>query len=960
MEDVNNVPHLNPNILLRDIAKEFFNYVRRYHTEEQLVAIEPISTFDDYLKRWCVSAGVHRRVSIDSIRNILSSNKLLVVYKKKYVILLTREERKQERVSFISSINTPDSGNKGGIEIEWNYSTDVICSPNQMLLSRLTIKNCKRRTRTITSNEIRYDHRLLFQLRDAAGNLFRAPITINGLSSIDLILECTPVLPGIVESLLLFTVDRGSFIVHKRLAVRCGDPTLIEYLKPTAPFTRMRRIQRNNIDRTSRKIVNGNKPVFTNSGNYKSPQPFLISPAWREMCKDHIAEDHLIDNWNNLSINNYSIHYHNLLWTEEIQMDFDIVSYSMNEVSLEPAGHFLRLYVPGLAEKRPSVMRGDSVLSKETEDDTTYRGYAHNVGRDFVDLSFTKKLHGESYARGRLFDIQFSFSRKLLKIFHQGIAACGNFLQNQQSKIFPSEECQLQDSITLPNNIRWFNRSLNAEQQLAVLNIVEGRGRAAPYIIFGPPGTGKTSTLIEAIQQVSKYRSEIRILACAPSNAAADNILLRLAGKGVNKSEMFRYMAFQRDRKEIDNVVMEFSYFSDALEGFDFPPMEKFIKYKIVVCTCAMAGQLINYSVPKGHFQAVFVDESGHAWEPEVVSSFVHNLSGADSQLILAGDPEQLGPVVRSSIAMEGGLGCSFLERLTKSVVLYQKDESVGVYNPLFMTKLLKCYRCHPDILAIPNRLFYEDELIACADLLVSHNFIGWAGLPNPDFPLILHGIIGTEYQEANSPSWFNPDEIGVVISYVQRILNERKARPDEIGIITPYQKHAAKIRTALARDANLGNIDVGSTEQFQGREKRVIIISTVRSTADKTDFDEKHQLGFLKNPKRFNVSVTRAKALLIVVGNPFSLGKDDCWGSLFSFIHSRGGYIGCEWNPETFVFEMSQQRDELNELANQTIDGHDTDDDQDDRGADSGDINNDFVVINCEDNDNLIWHQEI
>jgi len=115
-----------------------------------------------------------------------------------------------------------------------------------------------------------------------------------------------------------------------------------------------------------------------------------------------------------------------------------------------------------------------------------------------------------------------------------------------------------------------------------------------------------------------------------------------------------------------------------------------------------------------------------------------------------------------------------------------------------------------------------------------------------------------------------------------------------DIGVIAPYRKQVQKIREALKRN-QLDKIVVGSVEEFQGREARVIIISTVRSHNQYVESDVKHGLGFVASPKRFNVAITRAQALLIVIGNPHVLLTDPHWAALLSYIQSRGGCCGPE-----------------------------------------------------------------
>ncbi len=135
-------------------------------------------------------------------------------------------------------------------------------------------------------------------------------------------------------------------------------------------------------------------------------------------------------------------------------------------------------------------------------------------------------------------------------------------------------------------------------------------------------------------------------------------------------------------------------------------------RYRIVVGTCAALGILHNIGCPDGHFTHVIVDEAGQASEPEIMIplSFAHS----DSQVILAGDPKQLGPVNQSIYAEHFGLNESFLERLLRQFP-YQKDPIgfVTGYDPRLVTKLLKNYRSLEDLLDLPNKLFYERELIS-------------------------------------------------------------------------------------------------------------------------------------------------------------------------------------------------------------------------------------------------------
>ena len=199
----------------------------------------------------------------------------------------------------------------------------------------------------------------------------------------------------------------------------------------------------------------------------------------------------------------------------------------------------------------------------------------------------------------------------------------------------------------------------------------------------------------------------------------------------------------------------------------------------------------------------------------------------------------------------------------------------------------------------MPSKLFYDNELVPCADEILRNSMLQWERLPKPGVPLIFHGVEGKDDREANSPSWFNVSEVETVRDYVMELLTTKKnpLKPEDIGVIAPYQKQVQKIRKAFERmrvpNKDLKGIMVGSAEQFQGQEKRVIIISTTRSSKEYLNFDTKHALGFLTNPKRFNVAVTRAMSLLIVIGHPAVLVGCPNWRALLTHCRDKGACRG-------------------------------------------------------------------
>ncbi|KAL3516226.1 hypothetical protein ACH5RR_023128 [Cinchona calisaya] len=285
-----------------------------------------------------------------------------------------------------------------------------------------------------------------------------------------------------------------------------------------------------------------------------------------------------------------------------------------------------------------------------------------------------------------------------------------------------------------------------------------------------------------------------------------------------------------------------------------------------------------------GHFSHIFLDEAGQVSEPETMVT-ISNLCQKETVVVLAGDPKQLGPVVYSRDATMYGLGKSYIERLFECKYHAHEDSN-------FVTKLVNNYRCHPTILHLPSELFSEGELVACQGDTSSTK--SWLGLlPHKEFPILFVGIQGCDEREGFNPSWFNRIEASKVVNLITKLRTISDLREVDIGVITPYRQQVVKITNAL-ESKGLNGIKVGSVEQFQGQEKEVIIISTVRSTLRHNEHDKTYSLGFLSNPRRFNVAVTRAKSLLLVVGNPHIIIKDLYWNKLLRYCEYNSSYQGC------------------------------------------------------------------
>ncbi|NXU36060.1 SDE3 helicase, partial [Drymodes brunneopygia] len=623
-----------------------------------------------------------------------------------------------------------------------------------------------------------------------------------------------------------------------------------------------------------------------------------------------------------LQAENYHQKFQLLLHLEEIQMEVDIRRYDMQDVTMVQDRALLVLDVPGVAENRPSLLRGDHLfahLSSERDHSPLirYKGYVHSVELEKVRLGFSSKLQ-KKFVKNLKFDVTFTFNRLPLQVQHR--AAFLAMRRGLFSLLFPSASCH-KSLFPGPFQPRWFNCKLetNEEQCRAVTHIVTGMSRPAPYLIFGPPGTGKTVTMVEAIKQVWTCFKDARILVCAPSNSATD-LLCQCLIKDIAPQNVYRLIASSRSYREVPADIMPCCNWDDKQSSYVYPSKENLRHYRIIITTLVTAGRLVSANFPPGFFSHVFIDECGHAVEPESVVAIAGLLAPMDQetnpnggQLVLAGDPKQLGPILTSPLAIQHGLGTSLLERLMLQNPLYKK--SSGGYDPQFITKLLWNYRSHEAILRVPNELFYDNELKVCKSdgLDIRNLFCTWKELPKKGFPIIFHGVCGEDQREARSPSFFNTAEIEVLIHYLKKLLQSQgkgscpNVSPKEIGIISPYRKQVEKIRRAitsldpdLQKLPDICQLKVGSVEEFQGQERLVILISTVRSCSTYLQFDQTFRLGFLKNPKRLNVAITRAKALLIVVGNPTVLSKDPHWHRLLRYCNEEGSYTGYPYKDES------------------------------------------------------------
>ncbi|GBP39971.1 Probable RNA helicase armi [Eumeta japonica] len=616
-----------------------------------------------------------------------------------------------------------------------------------------------------------------------------------------------------------------------------------------------------------------------------------------------------------ININNYNDKWHTLLYMEEVQQNISMRSYDMPKVFLDRYQDYLSINIHGLSERRPSLIKGDKVLLKDiwNSDAPHYEGFIHSIVGDTVLMKFSPKFH-EVYS-GYDVSLEFHFSRTVYRRCHQAVNMAIECLG--PDVLFPSRilisNCQVDN--TKLNTIEWCNPSLNKGQKTAISNILAGECRPLPYCIFGPPGTGKTITIVETIVQILKHFPESRILVATPSNSAS-NILTERLIQYRNKfsGSISRIIAFYLlDSDALPDSIKPYCSTIDISKedsqknnqqklenGINLNCQARFIaRYRVVIGTCISLGVLGHLGLPKGHFTHIIVDEAGQATEPEIMIplSFIDKNNG---QIILAGDPLQLGPVVLSNYCKEYGLNESYFQRILQRFP-YQKDTDAFQdqgFDRRLVSLLTENYRSLEEVLHMPNNIFYDGQLIS--NLTLTEWVVNLINILSEIFSstekrggIFIYGIKGQNARAIDSPSWYNPQEAAMVLFFVCK-LYKKKVTPDQIGIITPYIAQIKYLRQIFI-SIGCPLPKIGTVEEFQGQERPIIVLSTVRSTEALIHYDVKQFLGFVNSPKRINVALTRAQVATVIFCNPYVLSKDSLWKRVIEYAVQNNNYTGCD-----------------------------------------------------------------
>lgn len=428
------------------------------------------------------------------------------------------------------------------------------------------------------------------------------------------------------------------------------------------------------------------------------------------------------------------------------------------------------------------------------------------------------------------------------------------------------------------------NKRLNESQQQAVKAIIQNE---TITIVHGPPGTGKTTTLIEAIIQLIK--NEEKILVSAPSNTAVDNIAKGLIQQGVNvlrvgnaskadeaifshtpegrlanskqqkeikqlkiRAEEFRKMALKykrsfgkAEREQRQLLFKEVKNIRNEIKKIQAYNEEKLFEEAQVIAGTPIG--IYDADVDHLHFPTLVLDEAGQCIEPLAWCIFPF----AD-KIVLAGDHWQLPPTVLSFEAAKLGFNRSILE------VAIEDTNNIHLLNTQ--------YRMKQVIAGFSSRYFYNNQLLS-----PSH-------LENTGTHITFIDTAGSGFNEIHGPDGVSLQNIGE-LDIVKKLLETEQLDLLKTAFISPYSGQVAAAKEVFPRQIRISTID-----SFQGQEKENIILSLVRSNDD-------GEVGFLKDYRRMNVAITRAKEQLFIIGDSATIGADVFFSAFLTYIEKYGSY---------------------------------------------------------------------
>lgn len=449
--------------------------------------------------------------------------------------------------------------------------------------------------------------------------------------------------------------------------------------------------------------------------------------------------------------------------------------------------------------------------------------------------------------------------------------------------------------------------SLNPSQQAAVNKILQANDLA---IVHGPPGTGKTTTLVQAIKAMIKQDNQ-QILVVAPSNTAVDLLSEKLSDEGLNVlrvgnparvserllSLTLDYkMAEHPHTKEIKRLKKQASAFLDMAHKYkrhfgkaerdqrkalfaearnimkDVDNSEQYIIKDLVAKAQVITATLVganHYTVRNLKFKTVVIDEAGQALEP---ACWIPILKA--QKVVLAGDHCQLPPTVKSSEAAKNGLATTLLE---KCVALH----------PEAVVLLEEQYRMHEMIMGYSSSTFYDDRLKA-------HASVARHVLFSNDNPLVFVDTAGCGFDEkTEQTSTYNPEEAAFLFRHLTQLVSalDSHYKPENfpsIAIISPYKQQIDTLKEQFLSSPALQvyehKIAINTIDSFQGQERDIVYISMTRSNPE-------NRIGFLSDIRRMNVAMTRARKKLVVIGDSATLSQFPFYSAFISWAQDRNAY---------------------------------------------------------------------
>ena len=431
---------------------------------------------------------------------------------------------------------------------------------------------------------------------------------------------------------------------------------------------------------------------------------------------------------------------------------------------------------------------------------------------------------------------------------------------------------------------------LNATQEQAVNEVLRAKDVA---VVHGPPGTGKTTTLVEAIYET--LHRESQVLVCAQSNMAVDWISERLMERGVdvlrvgNPTRVTDAMLAQTYERRFEDhpdypqlwaarkTLREMRASRHGGESYHqridrlksrIAELEVNIHNTIMgnarVIACTLAGSA-NRVLDGTHFATLFIDEAAQALEAACWIAIARA-----NRVILAGDHCQLPPTIKCVEALRGGLGTTLMERIVTT-------------NPQVVTLLKVQYRMNDDIMRFSSDWFYGSQVesapqVRHRSILDWETAITWIDTSDLDGQ---EEMVGDGYGRINRAE--AQLTIATLTGYVERIGRERMLDEHlDVAIISPYRAQVQHLRQLVRRNDTLrplrNRIAVNTVDGFQGQERDIVIISLVRA-------NDEGQIGFLRDLRRMNVAITRARCKLFILGSVSTLTRHPFYRKLYHYV---------------------------------------------------------------------------